>query len=317
MYLRHQKDTSVIFLITGSFDLDRSMGSIFLNSPHFQSFWRGKKCSRQLARIVCIGKVESKWLDSKETVNERVAMMAILFLRGGIASTACSLLLACCCNGVLAGNPWSREVGEARSVQSKTEDIAERLSDDFPFSNATRPALHLDNIARQLESAVKSGCSWNQIQSLLQQTCAAGQQVHLLVLDDCRTRVDRRLTGYFGELNQRIERLDQELLKAYHKQTQPVCVVPARPSIIVPHPSHREEAYRRGDAWNNQREFGPRDYGPRDYGPTNLGPLPSQGLPPGSQMGPIQYRIQLPSRSDAPIARQLLSTVLVEIANRL
>jgi hypothetical protein len=240
-------------------------------------------------------------------------------------------------------------VSEARSVQSKTEDIAERLSDDFPFSNATRPALHLDNIARQLESAVKSGCSWNQIQSLLQQTCAAGQQVHLLVLDDCRTRVDRRLTGYFGELNQRLERLDQELLKAYHKQTQPVCVVPARPSIIVPYPSHLEEAYRRGDAWHYQQRvpgresqldwnssprfqfeerfreeipsnppgFAPRGFGPRDFGPNELGPLPSQGLPPGSQIGPIQYRTQLPSRSDAPIARQLLSTVLAEIANRL
>lgn len=281
-------------------------------------------------------------------------MMASVVFRGGVVSAACSLLLACCCNVVLAGNPWSSEVGEARSVQSKTEDIAERLSDDFPFSIATRPALHLDNVARQLESAVKNGCSWNQLQSLLQQTCAAGQQVHALVLEDCRTRVDRRLTGYFGELSQRLERLDRELLKAYQKQTPPVCVVPPRPPFVDPHLLYREDSYRRGDAWSNQqripgrespfgwnplpqfqheerfreeiptdpREFDPRGFGPRELEPRNaepyhLGPVPSQGLPPGSQIGPIQYRTQLPSRSDAPIARQVLSTVLLEIANRL
>lgn len=281
-------------------------------------------------------------------------MMANLVFRGGVGSAACSLLLACCCNIVLAGNPWSSEVGEARSVQSKTEDIAERLSDDFPFSIATRPALHLDNVARQLESAVKNGCSWNQLQSLLQQTCAAGQQVHALVLEDCRARVDRRLTGYFGELSQRLERLDRELLKAYQKQTQPICVVPSRPPFVDPHLLYREDSYRRGDAWSNQqripgrespfgwnplpqfqheeryreeipnvprefdpRDFGPRELGPREVGPNDLGPVPGRGLPPGSQIGPIQYRTQMPSRSDAPIARQVLSTVLLEIANRL
>ena len=280
--------------------------------------------------------------------------MANLVFRGGVVSAACSLLLASCCNVALAGNPWSSEVGEARSVQSKTDDIAERLSDDFPFSIATRPALRLDNVARQLESAVKSGCSWNQLQSLLQQTCAAGQQVHMLVLEDCRTRVDRRLTGYFGELSQRLERLDQELLKAYHKQTQPVCVAPSRPPFADSNLLYRDEPYRRGDAWSNQqripgrdspfgwnpsppfqheqrfreeipanpREFDPRDFrprelGPGDVGPYHLGPVPSQGLPPGSHIGPIQHRTPLPSRSDAPIARQVLSTVLLEIANRL
>ena len=242
-------------------------------------------------------------------------MMANLVFRGGVVSAACSLLLASCCNVALAGNPWSSEVGEARSVQSKTDDIAERLSDDFPFSIATRPALHLDNVARQLESAVKSGCNWNQLQSLLQQTCTAGQQVHVLVLEDCRTRVDRRLTGYFGELSQRLERLDHELLKAYHKQTQPVCVAPSRPPFADSHLLYREETAI-------PREFGPRDFGPRelgpgDVGPYHLGPVPSQGLPPGSHIGPIQYRTQSPSRSDAPIARQVLSTVLLEIANRL
>jgi len=281
-------------------------------------------------------------------------MMASFVFRRDVVSAACSLWLACCCSIVSAGNPWSSEVGEARSVQSKTEDIAERLSDDFPFSIATRPSLHLDNVARQLESAVKNGCSWNQLQSLLQQTCAAGQQVHALVLEDCRTRVDRRLSGYFGELSQRLERLDHELLKAYQKQTQPICVVPSRPPLVEPHLLYREDSYRRGDSWSNQqripgrespfgwnplpqfqheerfreeipavrrefdlRDFGPRELRPRNEEPYHLAPVPSQGLPPGSQIGPIQYRTQLPSRSDAPIARQVLSTVLLEIANRL
>lgn len=276
-------------------------------------------------------------------------MMAKLVFRGGVVSTACSLLLACCCSEIFAGNPWASEVGEARSVQSKTEDIAERLSDDFPFSHATRPALHLDNTARQLESAVKSGCSWNQIQSLLQQTCVAGQQVHAMVSDDCRTRADRRLTGYFGELNQRLDRLDQELVKAYQKQTRPICVVPLRPTLSVPHSSYREEVYQHQGGWNvpqstprtdsqfgwnsspqfryeerfreeipvHPRDMGPREFGTHEFGPHDLQPVPSQGLPPGSQIGPIQYRTQLPTRSESPIARQLLSTVLVEIANRL
>jgi hypothetical protein len=212
----------------------------------------------------------------------------------------------------------------------------------------------LDNVARQLESAVKSGCRWDQIQSLLHQTCAAGQQVHLLVANDCHARADRRLVGYFSELNQRLDRLDQELLKAYHEQNPPVCVVPPGPVHVYPNATFSHEHDRGRGAWIDSapipgrsshfgwnaapefyrqeryreeipvdprgfvpRGFVPRSFEPREFGPRDLGPVPSPTLPPGAQIGPIRYRTQAPTRNESPVARQLLSAVLSEIANRL
>ncbi len=127
-----------------------------------------------------------------------------------------------------ARNPWASEVGDARAVQSKTEDIAERLREDFPFCPATSIASHLDQTANQLESLIEQGASWWQVQSALRQTRSLATQTHRIAASDRHVREDKRLMSYFGELYRRLDKLDQELREANDKNSSPICL-PERP----------------------------------------------------------------------------------------
>lgn len=128
-----------------------------------------------------------------------------------------------------ARNPWSSEVGDARAVQSKTDDIAERLREKFPFCPATSIASHLDQTANQLESLIEQGASWWQVQSALRQTRSLATQTHRIAASDRHVREDKRLMGYFGELYRRLDKLEQELREANDKNSPPICL-PYRPS---------------------------------------------------------------------------------------
>ncbi len=216
-----------------------------------------------------------------------------------------------------ARNPWSSEVSEARSVQSKTEDIAERLADEFPFSPAVRPAMDLDHMARQLRSLVECGASFGQIQTVLRTTCAASHHVHRLVASDCHARGDRRLVGYFPELTKRLDRLDRELADRYRSLAVPYCpphgepVVPVVtvPSLGGPVPYDWHQGSSRFDreapheSWRIAPEFLER----LPVVPS----VPSPQLPPGAQIGPIDYRTE---RAPTPrIGQQLLSSLLSDL----
>jgi hypothetical protein len=218
---------------------------------------------------------------------------------------------------VQARNPWGSEVSEARSVQSKTEDIAERLADEFPFSPAVRPAMDLDHMARQLRSLVECGASFGQIQTVLRATCAASHHVHRLVTNDCHARGDRRLVGYFPELTKRLDRLDRELTDRYRSLGVPYCpphggpVVPVvtipRLGGPVPHDwnpgSYRFENEAPHESWRIAPEFLER----LPVVPS----VPNPQLPPGAQIGPIDYRTE---RTPAPrIGQQLLSSLLRDL----
>ncbi len=130
-------------------------------------------------------------------------------------------------------NPWSRALGDARSVQSRTKDIAERLNREFPYSQATTVALHMDNAACQLVEDVKCGASWGQVQASLSRTCALASQVNALANADCSVRNDRRVRDYINDLSKRVERLRCNLDKAYAATQPKFCP----PSVIVNRPS--------------------------------------------------------------------------------
>ena len=110
-------------------------------------------------------------------------------------------------------NPWSWTLGDARSVQCRTKDIAERLNREFPYSQATMVALQMDNSACQLVDAIKCGASWEQVQSLVSRTCAIAGQVNQLANSDCHVRNDRRTRDYINDLSKRIERLRRVVLR--------------------------------------------------------------------------------------------------------
>lgn len=154
----------------------------------------------------------------------RNAVVGLLF---GISLTA----------SAWARNPWSSEVGDARAVQSKTDDIAERLREKFPFCPATSIASHLDQTANQLESLIEQGASWWQVQSALRQTRSLATQTHRIAASDRHVREDKRLMSYFGELYKRLDKLEQELREANDKNSPPFCL-PDRPHGFPGVPSH-------------------------------------------------------------------------------
>jgi hypothetical protein len=220
---------------------------------------------------------------------------------------------------------WDSAVGDARAVQRKTEDIAERLNEDFPYSQASRLASLLDNTANRLLNSIKCGAPWEQVQGLLSQTGCAANDVNALVLADCNVRNDRRTRDYLTDLAKRLERLHSNLDRCYGKLRPEFC----QPIYRVERPSwgahaiprqypHQHEldpfAGREAQPWPKRpqetypNEF-PRDTYEFDRRPFEARPegfdaVPPSSLPPGSQIGPIEYRIQ----NRAPQSRGALIT---------
>ena len=203
-----------------------------------------------------------------------------------IRSLAMLVLWSSCLVPSLYAGVWSCAVGDARAVRRKTEDVAQRLNEEFPYSVACQPAAQLDNAACQLVDSVSRGAPWHQVQSSLQRTCFLAGQVNTLVNADCNVRNDRRTRDHLNELSRRLERLRCNLDKAYAK-TQPVFCEPPRsrrqvPGVILrshgslhesfapsPFPStydfellpeSRSYRYQDPNAFQEDREIGPIQY---------------------------------------------------------
>ena len=186
---------------------------------------------------------------------------------------------------VTYANPWSSALGEAKAVHRRTEDIAERLNREFPYSQATMVALHMDNAACQLAEAVKCGASWEQVQISLSRTCAIAGQLNDLANADCNVRNDRRTRDYLHDLSKGLERLHCKLDKAYAKTQLKFCP----PTIISNRPN-----------WSSQEQAVPYGF-PRDTYDFNSQPSYEQGMPfgvapesvhPTRPVGPTQYRVE-------------------------
>lgn len=222
---------------------------------------------------------------------------------------------------------WSSALGDARSVQHKTEDIAERLNKEFPFCQVTTVALHLDNAACQLVESIKCGASWEQVQSALSRTCALAGHVNELANEDCHVRNDRRIRDYINDLSKRTERLHCSLDKAYAKTQPKFCYPPvvsqrpyvAEPSavwnssfqlrVLPPNPSHHPyPAIPSDDPRFNTQPGYPRDtyeFDTRRYDaqPSPFESLP-EPLPAGRPISPIEYRVErnIPSQNSRTTA---------------
>ena len=182
-------------------------------------------------------------------------------------------------------NPWSRTLGDARSVQCRTKDIAERLNREFPYSQATMVAFQMDNAACQMVDAIKCGATWEQVQASLSRTCALAGHVNDLANADCNVRNDRRTRDYLNDLSKRIERLRCNLDKAYAKTQPKFCP----PTIIFNRPS-----------WRSQEHAVPYGF-PRDTYEFDSQPRHEQGIPfgvapegvhPSRPVGPVQFRVE-------------------------
>ena len=182
-------------------------------------------------------------------------------------------------------NPWSWTLGDAKSVQCRTKDIAERLNREFPYSQATQVAFHMDNAACQMVDAIKCGASWEQVQASLSRTCSLAGQVNAIANADCKVRNDRRTRDYINDLSKRIERLHCNLDKAYAKTQPKFCPTP----IISNRPS-----------WHSHEQAIPYGF-PRDTYEFDAQPNFERGVPfgvapeaspPGRPVGPMQYRVE-------------------------
>lgn len=215
-----------------------------------------------------------------------------------------------------AANRWSSSVGEAKAVQRKTEDLAERLNRSFPYAPATQMAMQLDNSAAQLVHEVEAGAPWGQVQNSLHRTDAIAAHVASLVHADCEVRKDHRVTGYVTEIEKRVDRLRCSLEKDVARARPEIC-----PPVVHSHSGNMH----------------PGNVFPADMYPGNVNPRtvhPGSGYPgsayPGNahaeerwqgSWGPPQHNVPYGpsygnSRSSAnrpPIGRQILSAVLEEV----
>ena len=188
---------------------------------------------------------------------------------------------------------WSSALGDAKSVQHKTEDIAERLNKEFPYSQVTTVALHLDNAACQLVESIKCGASWEQVQSSLLRTCALAGQVNALANLDCNVRNDRRIRDYLNDLSKRSERLHRSLDKAYARTQPKFCT----PPVI----SHRPFAPAPSAGWNYPRDTYEFDSPQYDTQPLPFETVP-EAIPAGRPIGPIEFRVERNVPSQNPRA---------------
>ena len=220
-----------------------------------------------------------------------------------------------------SANPWSRTLGDAKYVQYRTKDIAERLNREFPYSQVTMVALQMDNSACQLLDAVKCGAAWGQVQASLSRTCAYAGQVNELVNADCHVRNDRRTRDFINDLSKRIERLHCSLDKAYELTQPKFCAppfTPRRPSWnfqfqsdpfeVTPNSSWSDPSqnqYRNIPAvprYNGHPNY-PMDACEYDSQPLNEQSIPFESVPeaplPGRPVGPIDYRVDrnIPSQN--------------------
>ena len=243
---------------------------------------------------------------TRSVFNRTVAMFSAIAFLAALAPSALA-------------NPWSWALGDARSVQGRTKDIAERLNREFPYSQATTLALYMDNAACQMVDDIKSGASWEQVQASLTRTCSLASQVNEMANADCHVRNDNRTRDYMNDLSKRVERLRCNLDKAYSK-TQPKFypqpIVAQRPNWNV-QPQLDPFANSHNGGWNssfqlravpsnpsnvkrclpsNEPRFKSLPY-PRDTYEFDSAPYIEQ---PAGPVHPIEYRVERNAPSHNP-----------------
>lgn len=142
-----------------------------------------------------------------------------------------------------AGNPWVSAIGEARVVQHRAEDIANRIKKTDPRNYLVRDAMEFDRLSCAMVELLR-GCNvcnratCNQVQSLYYQM--EGDWGHLryaLCADPC-LRGDRTLKGLAESMDTRMRNLckaidrviERELRYAPGPQYAPVPQYSLRPA---------------------------------------------------------------------------------------
>lgn len=121
-------------------------------------------------------------------------------------------ILACGASAVQAGNPWASAIGEARVVQHRAEDIANRIKRTDPRNYLVREAMEFDRLSCAMVELLR-GCNvcnratCNQVQSLYHQMEGDwGQLRYALCADPC-LRGDRTLKGLAESMDTRMRNL--------------------------------------------------------------------------------------------------------------
>lgn len=161
-----------------------------------------------------------------------------------------------------AGNPWSTAVGEAVAVQSRTEDILERVHEKYPRSFVAQPVAMLDNSACRLVEMLKSGANCDQVRFGLEQTNRLWRHVAGLIETDCQMRTDRTLRTYMESLDRRIARLVTAIQHSMKRAPGPMPVPfgfeapygPPQP-YPFPEPVPPYSAQPFPNTWGNRRSY--------------------------------------------------------------
>lgn len=150
-----------------------------------------------------------RWALSRRTLNRPVPSM---FSVSGRFAGFLLAIVAWSAPVAQAGNPWVSAIGEARVVQHRAEDIANRIKKTDPRNYLVRDAMEFDRLSCAMVELLR-GCNvcnratCNQVQSLYHQM--EGDWGHLryaLCADPC-LRGDRTLKGLAESMDTRMRNL--------------------------------------------------------------------------------------------------------------
>jgi hypothetical protein len=124
-------------------------------------------------------------------------------------------------------NPWISVVGEARLVQIRTENIAQRISSRYRHHPISRAATHLDYAARDLLDAFQYGDPPHRIRMALDQTNRLWRHVRSMIDRDFDLRQDRTLISFAHSLDRRLTTLERAVHRVLrqcesHRPPRPV-----------------------------------------------------------------------------------------------
>jgi hypothetical protein len=126
-------------------------------------------------------------------------------------------------------NPWISVVGEARLVQIRTENIANRISSRYRHHPISRSATHLDYAARDLLDAFQYGDPPHRIRMALDRTNGLWRQVRSMIDRDCDLRQDRTLISFADSLDRRLTNLERAVHRVLRQCETRRPPRPARP----------------------------------------------------------------------------------------
>ena len=220
-----------------------------------------------------------------------------------LALWALSMLLGNWANEVQAGNPWASAVGEARVVQHRAEDIANRIKRTDPRNYLVRDAMDFDRTSCAMVELLRgtSVCnrnSCNQVQQLYRQMESQWGHLRFALCADPCLRGDRTLKGYADSMDTRMRNLCKAIDRVIERELR---YAPVPHSVYRPeYPSIQPHFEQRFDhhGGHHGEQYG-QNYG-GSYG-QNYGYSagPSFGYRP---QGSIELRFSTPSRMVNPYA---------------